>query len=324
MLIALPTLRARSVGIGCLISCLGLTDAALPAKTRRGEPAVTACEGARPTPPSALFFQLRSGAFPGGDHPDVAVHLPPGFDATRSPGAVLYFHGWNGCVAAALSDDDVPCEDGGEPRAASALASQLDEARVNAMLVAVELRIDAATGETGELAGPGTMRAILGEVLGERLPTWLGCALEVDALERIVVVAHSGGYQAAASVLEFGDLPRIGEVVLLDAFYGADEVFGRWLDDALSGEAPSRRFVDLYTCCGGTLARSRAMGEIARTRAWGEELVRNDDDDRGGELDSRDLDRAITFKRVGAPHGALPRRYMRAVLESSGFSAIGH
>jgi hypothetical protein len=264
--------------------------------------------------PAALFFSLRTAAFPGSDHPDVAVHVPPGFDATRSPGVVLYFHGWKSCVAAALADEDTPCEDGGDLRAASALATQIDEARVNALLVAVELRIDAATGEPGDVAAPGAARAMLRELVTERLAGTIGCPIELEAIDRVVVVAHSGGYQAAASVLAFGDVPDVSEVVLLDSLYGADDVFRAWL-------TAGHRFVDLYTCCGGTLERSRALAAVARERAFDFAAAGGVyDDDGDGALSPASLESAMVFKRVATPHGALPREYMRAIVEEAGFA----
>src|SRR6185437_15804920 len=78
-----------------------------PARVERLAPERTACEGARGPLPEVLTYALRSGAFPGSPTltraPDVAVHVPPGFDGTRRPGLVVYFHGWSGCAAAALS-----------------------------------------------------------------------------------------------------------------------------------------------------------------------------------------------------------------------------
>lgn len=278
-------------------------------------PAVTACEGDRPPLPAALFFRdLRAAAFPGSDATDaadVAVHVPPGFDATRRPGVVLYFHGWNGCVAQALADDDAPCTPDGDARAGAGLAAQLDEAGVNAILVAVELRVDAPTGEPGQLAAPGDARQLLRELFTEHLAEPLGCTLELEAIDRVVLVAHSGGYQAVASALELGELPRVHEVVLLDALYGADHVFTSWITDALEGSRDgdsAPRFVDLYTCCGGTLERSRAMARAAG-------LDRADDD-----TPQPTLTRPVVFARVAEAHGALPRAYFRAIIEAAGFA----
>ncbi len=279
----------------------------------------SACEGDRPPLPQSLLYPLRAGAFPGSGRPDVGVHVPPGFDATRRPGVVVYFHGWNGCVQAALGDDDLPCSDVGDPRPASHLAAQLDAARVNAILVAVELRADLPTGEPGQLATLGGLRALLRELFDEHLNAALGhpCALDVDALDRVVIVAHSGGYQAAATVLGMGDVPAITEVVLLDALYGADEVFTRWVADARFDA--SRRLVDLYTCCGGTLERSRALAGLARETATAEVF---DDDGGDSEPTSAALALPLVFERVPRPHGDLPAAYLRPILEAAGFAPL--
>jgi hypothetical protein len=265
-----------------------------------------------PLPP-VLSFSLRTAAFPASGHPDVAVHVPPGFDASRAPGIVLYFHGWNGCVGAALADGDTPCTDEGDPHPGAALATQMDQARVNALLIALELRVDAPTGEPGDLAAPGAARAMLREILSERLVEAVGCPIELEAVDRIVVVAHSGGYQAAASVLEFGDVP-VFEVALLDGLYGAEDVFREWL-------TAGHHFVDVYTCCGGTLARSRALAADARARAF-DFLPAGGvyDDDGDSELDPGALVHAVVFKRVPSPHGVLAREYVRGIVEGAGFA----
>jgi hypothetical protein len=281
---------------------------------------VGSCSGDRPPLPDALYYELRSGAFPGSGHPDVAVHVPPGFDATKRPGAVVYFHGWNGCVAAALSSEDVPCTSGGAPRPAARLSAQVDEAHVNALLVAVELRYDMPTGEAGELAASGGMRELLRELLDEHLAEPLGCRLDVDELERVVVIAHSGGYQAAASALAFGDVPQITEVDLLDSYYGADDVFGAWALDAVARFDGSRRFIDLYTCCGGTVERSRAMAQLLASEDGAETMVFDDDTD--GEVDAAALAFPVVVKRAPAAHPDLPRTYVRALIEAAGFARI--
>jgi len=288
----------------------------------------TACEGARPALPDALFFELRSGAFPEDGHPDVAVHVPPGFDATRRPGLILYLHGWLGCVAAALSSDDGACGDAGT--AGADLAAQVDAAGVNALLVAIETRFVLATGEPGQLAMPAGGRDLLRELFSERLAEPLGCTLAVDALDRVSIIAHSGGYQAAAGLLEFGDLPNVAEIDLLDALYGASDVFAQWIDtrsahfDPRAREGPGgARFVDLYTCCGGTADASRELARRthdALSRAAMPDAVFDDDGD--GELLPAVLAHPIVFRRVPRAHSALPGAYVRALVEATGFARL--
>jgi pimeloyl-ACP methyl ester carboxylesterase len=285
------------------------------------QPPRTACEGNRGPLPNVLAFALRAGAFPGSGNPDVAVHVPRGFDATRRPGLVLYFHGWNGCVATALGEEDAPCIEGGDVRPASRLAAQIDEARVNALLVAVELSIDQTTGDPGQLAMPGDLRDLLRELFSEHLAETLGCTLDTEQLDRVVVVAHSGGYQAAADALRYGQVLQIGELDLLDALYGADDVFSEWARDAAATLDVPRRFVDLYTTGGGTLDRSRALAAIARGAA-GAYADRVYDDDRNAELAEGNLARPVVFKRVKQGHSELPEAYLGVLLRAAGFAPV--
>jgi hypothetical protein len=321
---------ATRLCVAMAIASMGLTDAEMPGVGARlgsrARPA-TACEGGRAVLPPMLAYQLRSGAFPGSQRADVAVHVPPGFDGTRRPGLVLYFHGWQSCVEAALSAADVACGDDGALRPGANLVDQVDGSRVNAILVAIEVRADSPTGEPGQMAMPGGARALLRELFTEKLAEPLGCALDPDALDRIVIVAHSGGYQAAAGVLEVGDLPRVTEVAMLDALYGGQDVFARWIaNDALrfdSRMSGGLRFVDLYTCCGGTAAPSRSMVGRARDILGAVGLadgVRDDESD--SDLDAGDLTVPVLFKRVRQSHAELPRTYVRALLESAGFARI--
>jgi pimeloyl-ACP methyl ester carboxylesterase len=319
--------RAAAVAIAALVALdapLATRFAAARRSTRPIAP-VSACEGARDPLPDALFYELRAGAFSGSAYPDVAVHVPPGFDATRRPGVVIYFHGWEGCVAAALSRDDTTCSDAGAARPGSGLASQIDAASVNALLVAIELRRDMPTGEPGNLAMPGGLRDLLRELFLEHLAAPLGCALEVDGLDRVVLIAHSGGYQAAASALAMGDVARITEVVLLDALYGADDVFSRWIRSQTPRFDPRvndpLRFVDLYTCCGAAVERSRALAQSLRDSLTLAGLASSVSvDDAEGPVEARALAHAIVFKRVPGPHSDLPRAYFRQVVQEAGFA----
>ncbi len=321
---------ATRLCVAMAIASLGLTDEGMAGVGGRlgpsGKPP-SACEGGRASLPPMLTYHLRSGAFPGSQRADVAVHVPPGFDGTHRPGLVLYFHGWQSCVEAAFSATDVACSDDGVLRSGAHLVDQLDDSRINAILVAVEVRPDSPTGEPGQMAMPGGARALLQELFAENLAEPLGCPLDPDALDRIVILAHSGGYQAAAGALEVGDLPRVTEVAMLDALYGGHDVFARWIaNDALrfdSRISAGLRFVDLYTCCGGTVESSRSMAGRVRGilgNAGLAESVRDDDGD--SDLDGRDLTASALFKRVRESHADLPRTYVRVLLESAGFAHI--
>jgi hypothetical protein len=100
---------------------------------------------------------------------------------------------------------------------------------------------------------------------------------------------------------------------LLDALYGADEVFAQFVDDARSDA--SRRFVDLYTCCAGTLERSRALAAAVRGEST---LVL--DDDGAEDVGAAALEHPVVFKRVPRLHEELPSAYFSPVLEAAGFA----
>jgi hypothetical protein len=327
-----PVIERATVAAVLAGVTLALLDAPLtprsaaPSRRPREDATRSACEGARDATPEALFYELRAGAFPGSARPDVAVHVPRGFDATQRPGLVVYFHGWEGCVAAALSPDDTPCTDAGMPRPGADLASEFDAAGVNALLVAIELRSDMPTGEPGKLAMPAGLRDLLRELFAEHLAAPLGCTLDVDALDRVVLVAHSGGYQAAASALATGDV-AVTEVDLLDALYGADDVFSHWIASQAPRFDPSvnnpLRLVDLYTCCGGTAERSRALAQRSSDLLVGAGLSQAfADDDRESPLQPGALAHGVVFKRVSGPHGSLPHTYFRELVQAAGFAHI--
>jgi hypothetical protein len=316
-----PSVASRASFASVASRATGTSSAAIAPRS--------ACEGARDPLPEVMTFALRAGAFPDptGDpaRADVAVHVPPGFDATRRPGLVVYFHGWSGCVEAALSAEDRPCADGGDPHPASALAAQIDDAGVNALLVAIELRVDMPTGEPGRLAMPGGLRDLLRELFAEHLAGPLGCALEVDGLDRVVLIAHSGGYQAASSALALGDVPRVTEVDLLDALYGADDLLLRWIRSQIGRfdrrASDGLRFVDLYTCCGGTADASRALGFEARAALAAAGLAAEVyADGASAEPDAARLAHSVVLQQVPAPHGQLPRVYLGELVRAAGFA----
>jgi hypothetical protein len=305
-----------------------LSPRAATPRTPRSTVRRSACEGARDTLPAVLLYELAAGAFPGSARPDVAVHVPPGFDGTQRPGVVVYFHGWQGCVAAALSGEETPCTDGGALHPGIDLASSIDAASVNAVVVAVELRAEMPTGEPGKLAMPAGLRDLLRELF-ERMTEPLGCTLDVDALDRVVLVAHSGGYQALAGALALGDVPRVTEVDLLDSLYGADDVFLHWIRSQAPRFDPRvsdpLRFVDLYTCCGGTADKSRALAQRVSDSfvpgGLGEVLFLRD---VAAPPDAAVLAHGVVFQRVAEAHSDVPHAYFGELVRAAGFAHIDH
>lgn len=272
--------------------------------------------------PSPMLRKVRAAAFPDTTTPDVAVHVPQGFDPTASPGLVVYFRGFENCLANVVGSVDAPCTEGGPVRDALRLHEQLEAARVNAILIAVELRFDFASPDPGELAKPGRMREIVEEVLGEHLASPFRCQLTPADFSRVVIVSHSGGYQAAAAALTVGELPNVREVVLLDSLYGELPAFAEWIEQNAErfdrARDDSLRFADVYTCCGGTADNTRALASIAK-RVLGERMV---DDATTGDPNDEALAAPVLFKQVDLAHVEVTKRWVRTIAEHAGFAPL--
>ncbi|MFO0709408.1 MAG: hypothetical protein U0353_06190 [Sandaracinus sp.] len=213
-------------------------------------------------------YGLDLGAFPTDGHPDVAVHVPDGFDACAPHGVVVFFHGFHNCVANVIGASPTECTPGAGARSAFALSDQLDAAGVNAILVAVEARYDEASSDPGALSEPGRLHDLLDELYVAHLSPLLGRATSIDDAEHVVLASHSGGYVALARCLTGGGL-AIDEVELFDSLYGELATYRGWLDDNLLAFAPTAphplRFAMVFTEGGGTAANSRALGADLRT-----------------------------------------------------------
>lgn len=227
--------------------------------------AATGCPVSLPSP---LTFTLAHGAFPGSGHPDVAVHVPAGYDACAPQGVIVYFHGFHNCVLNTIGAVDGECTPGAGTRTAHHLVEQLDAAHVNAMLIAVEVAYDQASGATGALATTNGLSLLLNELFDDHLGAMLGRPTALADLDRVVLASHSGGYTAVARGLDRGGLPNVREVMLLDSLYGELAVYRDYTVNELARFDPSAaaplRFAMVYTDGGGTDANSRALaGQIA-------------------------------------------------------------
>ena len=236
---------------------------------------------------------------------------------------MVFFHGFENCVVNVVGATDTACTPDGIVRDALHLAEQLDAARVNALLVAPELRFDLATGDPGMLTTPGRLREMLHELLTEQLDPLLGCELDVDDFERIAIVSHSGGYQATAAVLTTGGVP-VREVALFDSLYGEMATFDEWVRGQASRFDRARdddlRWVNIYTGGGGTFDNSRAMASSVALGLSDAQMSGSlFDDDTIAPLSREDMAHAVVFKLTDAAHRDVPKLFFRAVVEASGF-----
>ena len=276
---------------------------------------------------ATYLYTLRAAPFPSSGHPDVAVHVPEGFDPSGRVGAIVFFHGFDNCVANVIGAVDTACTPGSPTRSALHLVTQLEAARVNALLIAVQLRYDMATGDPGQLGKKGQLRALLHELLTEHLDAALGRSLDVGDLERVVIASHSGGYQAAAASISVGDVPQIREVDLYDSLYGNLAQYDAWMQGGIARFDGSRgdalRWADAFTTGGGTATNSRAMAGRAKTwldaAALGASLFF---DDTTATLAGPDYAHPVIFKLSGLAHVEVPRYYFGRLVASSGFAPL--
>lgn len=162
----------------------------------------------------------------------VLISPSPCFDPAGSPLILVYLHGNQTQLERDVRDRQrVP--------------EQLAKSGLNAVLLAPQLAFDAQDSSPGRFAE----QDFFGEFLEEAfmtLATWLendACASQLRAA-KILLVAYSGGYQAAANALRNGGVNEvIAGVVLLDALYGCEEYFA----DFMREHGDHSFFLSLYT-----------------------------------------------------------------------------
>jgi hypothetical protein len=173
----------------------------------------------------------------------VLLAAPQSFDPAEPGVIIVFFHG----NMATLSRDVI---------ARQQIVRQLSDSRLNAVLVAPQLAVDAQDSSAGRFWSPGGFAAFLSEAeskLGELYPNARGAFRRMP----VVIVAYSGGYLPAVySLAVGGDQGRIRGVVLLDALYGERDKFVSFV------EGPGRNafFVSTYS------ASSHEGNEAVRAR----------------------------------------------------------
>jgi hypothetical protein len=146
------------------------------------------------------------------------IYFPRGFDLEKPAVIVVFFHG----NSATLSRDVVDRQQ--VPR-------QLAESGLNAVLVAPQFALDALDSSAGNFWSPGAFGRFLDEAAGKMAKVYgKEAARPVFAHMPVVILAYSGGYNAAAySVALGGATKRLRGILLLDALYAEEDKFARWL-----------------------------------------------------------------------------------------------
>jgi hypothetical protein len=174
----------------------------------------------------------------------VLVAASPNFDP-KAPGViVVYFHGNN----ATLRRDVVARQQA--PR-------QVAASRLNAVLIAPQMAVNARDSSAGNFWREGAFAAFLDEAEAKIAHFYPSASPGDFARMPVVIVAYSGGYLPAAfSLAHGGARDRIKGVVLLDALFGEPDKFARWIEQ----ERGQAFFVSAYS------SSSKSENEALRAR----------------------------------------------------------
>jgi len=145
------------------------------------------------------------------------VHVPAGFDLRRPALIVVFLHGQMATLERTVMGDlQIP--------------RQIDEAGINAVLLAPQLAFDAPDSSPGKLWSNAGFARFIDEANERLLQMWgdrrIGATLNAAP---IVIVAFSGGYKPAIWSLHRGAANhRVRGVILLDALYGEEDKLAAW------------------------------------------------------------------------------------------------
>ncbi len=281
-----------TVAIGTATLSIGSWTTAVDLAAVLGDPQLPPADWITDVWGTRAVVPLPSAPFPhAGDSwtdASVLVALPVGFSDPQSPGVVTHLHGWNAVLEETVS--------------AKALIPQLALSGRDAVMIVPQGPVDASSGDFGKLMNPGGHANLVRDALSLLYRDGFSTH-PVSGLQ--VITSHSGGYQAAAAMVQEGGL-SIHAVHLFDSLYGEEPVF---LAFALDGGVLRSSWTD----SGGTddvnaLLASHLQSEgLSPGTKW-------DDDSLGGT--------AVTVGRVDSAHDACltDERHFARWLRASGLA----
>jgi len=168
------------------------------------------------------------------DH--VRIFLPEGYRDIGAQDTTVHFHGHSTTLAATLSGHHYQ--------------EHVYASGANAVLVAPQGPVNAASGDFGKLMDPGGLSALTKEVL-EVL--YREGKIKFPVLGDLTLTSHSGGYWAAATnLMPSAKAPPVRQVDLFDSLYGFE---GTYQSFAVAGGVLRSN----YTQGGGTLDNNLAL-----------------------------------------------------------------
>jgi hypothetical protein len=247
-----------------------------------------------------LEARLSSAPHPPGDAPDVIVHVPTHFDASRPFDVVVFLHGFSSCARAIAASGAAACTRDGEAQRGYGLSAAHERAHTNTLLVVPQLAFLARRADAPRFERTGGFDAMLAELLRGPLRGLTGDVREPAQLH-VTLVAHSAGYRASAAILDDGQRKaNVTQLVLLDALYASWDVFARW-----ARAERGRRIVSLFTHDPKTTRGNRQLAAALGARIEVRDFAQLEQRlGRGGSVSAR----------VPAPHALLPERYLEPLL----------
>jgi hypothetical protein len=160
----------------------------------------------------------------------VAIFIPMGYRKTDSVDLVVHLHGWRRIIDTSLQKHK--------------LAQQLTASGKNAILVVPQGPRDAPDSFAGKLEDPGGLKRFVDDVVDF---LYRESKIKTRTAGKVILTAHSGGYEGVAYALMRGGIPeKVKEVYLFDALYGEEEKFAHWVDHY------NGKLINIYTDSGGT------------------------------------------------------------------------
>lgn len=205
-------------------------------------PASVAPAVVQPSQGRAFSLTLPSGNSNGFGKSNLFAYVPAAYRADRPLRVVVVFHGFQTCLDSLVGDAAVPCKPWDAPRVAIDIPSQVEKTGTGALVLVPQLAYDEKLGDPGVLDNGPALEKLARDAIEGPLADALG-PRKLEDVERVAMIAISGGYQALYAVLgpeghgAFGD--KLRDVYLLDAYYAEEGAVDSWLWKNLADFAPN-------------------------------------------------------------------------------------
>jgi hypothetical protein len=299
-----------------------------PSRVEAREEAHDEARPALPVPSygRVVQYRLRNGTRPPDDRPNAWVYVPRAFDPAAPLRVTILFRGFKNCIRSYVSAEGKRCRPGGRIRTGYDVPAQVERSGTRAIMVVPELAYDEPSSDPGRLGEPLALRAFLRELVEEALRPVIG-ARRYEDVDRVALVASSGGYQALLPALAHGGVEAVRDVYLLDAMYveaqALDAFLAAHLHDLRPDAPRPARFALIY-CRRGSGTRRESLGFGARavrrmTEAGQREHVlagaEEESDEEGAPLAA--LRAPVVVLETPRMHDTIVRDYLWKLLAAS-------